>query len=241
MLKYTKKITKIVQDDKSVKKPKTLLFILVGNGWQWCCATNIKCFFCSRKTKSSKFVTLSNTNYSILGQYLLKDTRKITKLPTITKQLKKEENHYFSHWVAMGESHNVLAIWHVSAVVQRLNEVNFSSFSIVRTKFSHRTCSKIPTITTLPTMRKSIKHQKHYIKYWVGTPASCAVLARSSVFPVAGRLNQLNLWSFPRLSTPSWESASSNIPKKITKLPIITNHLKRPKALLFPQVGNGWQ
>ena len=88
VLKYTKKSQKLPKMRKSVKTLKSLLFILGGNGWQSCCATNIKCFSCSRKTKSTKFVTLSNTIYSILGQHLLKYTEKSQNYPQSPNSLK---------------------------------------------------------------------------------------------------------------------------------------------------------
>ena len=65
------KITKLPKRQESVKTSKALVFKRGGNGWNSCCASNIKCLSCPRKTKSTRFVTLLNTNYSILGLQVL--------------------------------------------------------------------------------------------------------------------------------------------------------------------------
>ena len=96
VLKYTKKITKITQDEKKHRNTRSTTFILGGKGWQSCCATYIKFLSCSRKTKSTKFVKLSHINYSILGHNLLKYTKKSQNYPQSQNSVKTPKAPLFT-------------------------------------------------------------------------------------------------------------------------------------------------
>ena len=113
----------ITHDDNKHQRSKALHYILVGNGSQSCCASNINCLSCSRKTKSTTFVTLFNINYSILGVCVLKYTKKLQKLRKMTKSIKTPKA-VVSYWLGTAASRTVLAISSVFLSAGRLNQLN---------------------------------------------------------------------------------------------------------------------
>ena len=117
------KITKLPKRQESVKTSKALVVTSGRNGWNSCCASNIKCLSCSRRTKSTRFVTLLNTNYSILGLQVLNIPKKSQKLPNMTKE-SKHQKRYFSYWVGMADSHAVVPISSRVTVAGRANQLN---------------------------------------------------------------------------------------------------------------------
>ena len=113
----------ITHDDKKHQTSKALHYILGGNGCQLCCASNIKCFSCSRKTKSTNFVTVTKTNYSTLGECLLKYTKNY-KITHNHKPPNKDQKHNFSHWVETADNHAMIEISSVCPVAEGVNQLN---------------------------------------------------------------------------------------------------------------------
>ena len=177
ILRHTKKLQKLPKMTKSVKTPKALLFILGGKGWQSCCASNIKCLSCSRKTRSTTFVTLFNTNYFILGLRMLKYTKKLQKLPKMTKSVKTPKALHFirggNGWQSCcGSNIKCLSFNRKTKSTKfvTLFNTNYSILGLQVLKYTKK-------ITKITQDDKSHQNPKALLSYWVGTAASRTVLA----------------------------------------------------------------
>ena len=194
VLKYTKIITKITQDDKKHQTSKALHYILGGNGWQSCCASNIKCLSCSRKTKSTESHILFNTNCSIPGLRILKYSKKSQKLPKMTKSVKTPKALH--HILGGNGWHSCCAtnIKCLSCSRKTKSTTSGITFWTLVTQSWDCASSNIPkNYKNYPRWRKASEHKKNHFWYWVGKADSYAVLAISSVCPVAERLDQPHL------------------------------------------------
>ena len=161
ILKDTKKLQKLPKMTQSVKTSKELLFILGGNGWQSCCGSNIKCLECRRKTKSTRFVTLLNTNYSILGLHVLKYSK---KLPKMTKSVKTPKELLFilggNGWQSCcGSNIKCLSCSRrtKSTTFVTLLNTNYSILGLCVLKYTKQNYKNYPR------WQKALKHQKHYL------------------------------------------------------------------------------